>query len=763
MPTGGSVVFSGAMLTQTTLTDHGLRLALACLLLGLYLLVYTPNINSADGEAILAVTASTLRHGVPDIGVIGASDALQPFDMSRMGTFGRDGAYYSKKGVTPSIALVPLVLLARLSPWLDVRATAVLFNPLVTMATALCLYTLARWLTYRPRTAFMLALIYGIATFAITYVKTLFGEPLAALLLLGGVMAAFRYRQNGNWRALVIAGFCAGWLAGVNLVYIAIMPVLGVYLFLPLFRQFNQEKIRVLVKHGLAYGLSVMAVLVLLGLYNWVRFGSPVHTGYHFESGEGFTKPLLDGIYGLTIGSYRGLFWYSPVLLLAIPGWLMLRRKNASLAWLILALTALQIVSFAAWWSWDGGIVWGPRFLLTVTPLIALCLAPLIEAAWQKRLIAVAVISFSLLSFVVQLLGSLYTIYPYFGYLFYRYYIPELPGLAPEVQTNPGLSAILGHLALAQNRWPLEPAWAANGVDGLHVAAALALIALGIYLVLYRSQQPGTSNTFRRTVILAGITIFISLNIVVARQGMSIEAADIALLEATLQPPGMVVAATRDFGESLVDLDNGSWVVSTNAPTTPDDALAAPIWEFATHRDGNVWLITWFAPDDPSNWQERDLWQRGSFAFERQVAGHRALLFSLLPAPIPERVAGDHFGSFTLENYGTQTNEAGLWVTVEWSVDASVPANYSWFIHVVDGAGNVVAQQDRAPQGGYAPTSGWIPGQNITDRLYFPDVKGDSLSLRIGWVDPITHELLATVDAGGNAVPDGFVLLPIEP
>jgi hypothetical protein len=649
------------------------------------------------------------------------------------------------------------VLLTRLLPWLDVRATAMLFNPLVTMATALCLYTLVRWLAYSPRTAFIVALLYGVATFAITYVKTLFGEPLAALLLLGAVMAAIRYRQHGNWRVLVIAGLSTGWLAGVNLVYIAIVPVLGLHLFLPSLLPFNREKIRLLIQHVLAYGLSVLALLVLLGLYNWVRFGSPVATGYHFDSGEGFTKPLLDGIYGLTIGSYRGLFWYSPILLLALSGWLMLRRKNTSLAWLILALTLLQIMSFAAWWSWDGGIVWGPRFLLTVTPLIVLCLAPLIEVAWQKRLITGVIIGFALLSFGIQLLGSLYTIYPYFGYLYYRYYIPELPGLSPEVQTNPGLSAILGHLAMAQNRWPLEPAWAANGVDGLHVVVVLGLILLGIYLA-WDSRQ----SLNRRTTIFVVIVVCISLNVVAARQGMSVVAADIHLLETTLQPPGMVVAATRDFGESLVDMDNGSWVVSTNAPTMPDDALAAPLWDFATQRDGNVWLLTWFAPSDLTNWQEQDLWTRASFAYERQVAGHRALLFSLSPAPVSERLAGDQFGPIRLERYGTHTDESGLWVTVEWSAEASLASNYNWFIHVIDASGIVVAQQDRAPQGGYAPTSGWSPGEKVMDRLYFPDLKGDGLSLRVGWVDPITQELLATVDAAGNAVPDGFILLPIE-
>ena len=46
-------------------------------------------------------------------------------------------------------------------------------------------------------------------------------------------------------------------------------------------------------------------------------------------------------------------------------------------------------------------------------------------------------------------------------------------------------------------------------------------------------------------------------------------------LEAALQPPGMVVAATTLFGDALVELDNGSRVMTLNAPTTPDDLLAA--------------------------------------------------------------------------------------------------------------------------------------------------------------------------------------------
>jgi hypothetical protein len=745
------------MLTANHLTDFRLRLSLACFLIGLYLLVYAPRINSADGEAILAVTASTLRHGIPDVAAIGANDALLPFEMSRMGTFGLDGNYYSKKGVTPSVALVPLVLLAEVFPNLDTRATAMLFNPLVTMLTALCLYTLARWLNYRPRTAFVVALLYGTATFAIVYVKTLFGEPLAALLLLGAVMSAYRYRQSGSWQALIWAGLLAGSLAGVNMVYIAVLPVIAVYLFWPVLRDKNRN-LRLLLRDIVVYSLPILGVLSLLGLYNWVRFGSPLNTGYHFEAGEGFIKPVLQGILGLTIHPYRGLFWYNPLLLLAIPGWLMLRRLSSNLAWLILGLVALQILSFAAWWSWDGGIVWGPRFLLTVTPLIALCLAPLVEAAWNKRAIAAALIGLATLSVGVQILGSLYSIYPYISYLYEHYYVPELPGLSPEVLTTPGLTAILGHLAMLRNGWPLEPAWAANGIDAVHLVAALILIVIGAAIALYPAHKVKIRWRMGYGVAFA---LFWILNLVVGRQQVSKEATEIRALEDALQPSGKVVAATTHFGESLVDVDNQSWLFATNAPTSPDDPLAAPMWKAANGQGGYVWLLTWFTPADPTNWQEKDLWTRGAFALEREAVGHRALLFNLSPALDADREVNARFGDFELEKYGTAQTKDGLFVTVEWFSIIPVSETDSWFIHLIDEAGNVIAQQDRQPLGGYAPTSSWIPGEPVTDRLFFPDIRAEGLRLRIGWVNPVTQELLPAFDSDDNPVPENFILLPV--
>src|SRR5690349_20018218 len=103
------------------------RLALFCILLGVYLLAYINRPDAIDGDATLAAAVSLVQHGTPDIAQLGAPEGLLPA-MSRMGSFGSDGQLYSKKGVTPSIFLLPLVGAAHLAPWLMMRATAMLFN-----------------------------------------------------------------------------------------------------------------------------------------------------------------------------------------------------------------------------------------------------------------------------------------------------------------------------------------------------------------------------------------------------------------------------------------------------------------------------------------------------------------------------------------------------------------------------------------------------------------------------------------------------------
>jgi len=200
-------------------------------------------------------------------------------------------------------------------------------------------------------------------------------------------------------------------------------------------------------------------------------------------------------------------------------------------------------------------------------------------------------------------------------------------------------------------------------------------------------------------------------------------------------------------------------VISTNAPTMSDDTLTASLTASALQGGGNVWLVTWFPSATPENWQEQILWECCAFAVERSSQGHRALLFSLDRSPEADQAADYAFGEqVRLVGYGFAPTADGLLVTLEWAAGAAPVDGLSWFAHLLDAGGNILAQQDRTPAGGFARLT---EQSRLVDRLYFP---GDEagVSLRLGWVNPSTSERLPVVDATGQAVEDRFIIIPLD-
>ncbi|MBP6471019.1 MAG: hypothetical protein KBE23_13185 [Chloroflexi bacterium] len=64
-------------------------------------------------------------------------------------------------------------------------------------------------------------------------------------------------------------------------------------------------------------------------------------------------------------------------------------------------LSAVQVAIYASWWAWEGGIVWGPRFLVSTHALLMVGLLPWLDGGWPKwPLVGTAVIAF-----LVQFVG----------------------------------------------------------------------------------------------------------------------------------------------------------------------------------------------------------------------------------------------------------------------------------------------------------------------------------------------------------------------
>ena len=89
-------------------------------------------------------------------------------------------------------------------------------------------------------------------------------------------------------------------------------------------------------------------------------------------------------------------------------------------------------------------------------------------------------------------------------------------------------------------------------------------------------------------------------------------------------------------------------------------------------------------------------------------------------------------------------DDESLQVRLAWQGEAEMEKNYTAFIHLVNGAGNLLAQQDRQPAG--YPTSDWQPGEVVVDSFAVSRPDGlaadDEISLRTGFYYLPTSEAL---------------------
>ncbi|MEM7532392.1 MAG: glycosyltransferase family 39 protein [Chloroflexota bacterium] len=87
-----------------------------------------------------------------------------------------------------------------------------------------------------------------------------------------------------------------------------------------------------------------------------------------------------------------------------------------------------------------------------------------------------------------------------------------------------------------------------------------------------------------------------------------------------------------------------------------------------------------------------------------------------------------------------------------WSTDAPIDEDYTVFVHVVgqDENGNpkLLAQNDRAPEGGFYPTSGWVVGALVEDvyTLILPEEIDGDIEIMVGLYRPDTGERLQLMD-----------------
>ena len=103
-----------------------------------------------------------------------------------------------------------------------------------------------------------------------------------------------------------------------------------------------------------------------------------------------------------------------------------------------------------------------------------------------------------------------------------------------------------------------------------------------------------------------------------------------------------------------------------------------------------------------------------------------------------------------------------LVVDATWRARHALDREYTRFVHVLDAAGTLVAQQDGAPVGGFLPTSAWNPALPVRDKIEIPlpsNLSPGEYRAVTGFYDPATLARLPLTQpaGGGDAFPLGAV------
>ena len=667
--------------------------------------------QSIDESAMYVAASNLVRQGNPHTNQMGYSLwSIRPGEAVNM--LSPDGDLYTKKSPLLIALMTPFISLSDLIPAIEPVAAVLWLGPLLTAITAVLLYIFAFQLDYQRVTATIMTLLFAFGTMALPYAGTVFGELGVSFGLLLALWAAWRAGKSTRLHnSLTFSLWCGTGVAlaiSANIVYILMAPIFIAVLYFG-GRDTRSSTQRVGEIAGFVFPLCVVGISLLL--YNYARFGDMLETGYRFAVGqEGFTTPLWWGVLGLTISPARGLLWYSPPILLGIFGWPRLLRRERPLSWLILLVIIAQILLFGLWWEWWGGYSWGPRFLLPIIPYLMIASLPLVQTAVDgNRPARIGLILVTFWGVLVQVLGTAVEI---------NAYEQLLDALYPAPTAEP-------------LRYHHDPALV---YDICHSP----IIAHGQQLLKGEMQTPWwlTDGDESRQVEFAPIT--------------------------EQQTAGDVIVFTEpELLYEILTMSDSPPAYGLPYNVSPDDPRAQDLFTRAINNADRVWFITQYPPANPDNWYEAALRQEWASLSETWIDDLRLVLFARPPKLGAWETSQVQFENITLTNYRITPHESSLFVELVWHSSVPLSEDYVTFIHLLDGDGNLIAQQDRPPLGGYKPTSQWVSGEEINDRFVFTLPVGtelDELQFRLGWYTwpSLTRLLLRNGDVGEDSL-----LLPI--
>lgn len=198
--------------------------------------------------------------------------------------------------------------------------------------------------------------------------------------LLSGVFALTGYIFLKK-KSYILSGLMVGLALATEFPVGILVPVWAVLIYL------NEKKFS---KPAL-FALGLIPGFIIVLWYNYHLTGSFLKTPYNYEIHQekqnaqdiGFNMPTLSAFWGLVFSTYRGVLYYTPILLLML--WYVIKSgyrnsfKNISNKmtlvytgiknYLLMTIIAYLIL-YSAYYQWPGGWAFGPRYLIPMVMIV---------------------------------------------------------------------------------------------------------------------------------------------------------------------------------------------------------------------------------------------------------------------------------------------------------------------------------------------------------------------------------------------------------
>lgn len=207
--------------------------------------------------------------------------------------------------------------------------------------------------------------------------KSGFGEPLAATVLLAAFYYINLYKLKGKKSYLIISGFFTGSLMLTKIYLIIVIPGFFLFvLFLTGNRKYKDSFIRLLL-----YSAGFSIPLLIFLLYNYFRFGNVLDSGYSAvaDSGSVSTEIVFNLYLGfikflkIVLSSGKSVFLFNPLAILGILGLKNVYKKNKSLFIFLISIILPYIIFFSFSSQWPSFGTWGTRYFI---PLVSILTFP---------------------------------------------------------------------------------------------------------------------------------------------------------------------------------------------------------------------------------------------------------------------------------------------------------------------------------------------------------------------------------------------------